>query len=434
MDPNRTSTFAASAMTQATIRKLVADSVATALEAQVANMENADTEPREALVARKWNDLKTYVRRFQELAVLCPTMVHNSEKMMEVFIERLPRSIKGNVTASEPQNLKKAITITQRLMDQVIKHNSVQKNNDHKQKFDDRKNYNYQNNSNNNNNNRNNDYHQQQNIRKELVRAYAATLIMNCGYVGNFPLCKRCNLHHTGPCPVKCQTCNKVGHLTRNYKNKGPATKSNLLPVSMICHACGEKGHYINQCLKANNNAYGRAYMLRDKNAHQNLNVVTGTFLLNQYLARVLFDLGAIKSSVSISLAYMLNILPIIIDAIYDIEMADKNLDWLSKCHAKIHCDEKVVHIPIDGETLIIQGSFNVVIGKDWLSKCHAKIYCDEKVVHIPIDGETLIIQAQVMEKKSDEKRLVDIPVVKEFLKVFPEDLPGLPPARQVEF
>ncbi|GJU83920.1 putative reverse transcriptase domain-containing protein [Tanacetum coccineum] len=79
-------------------------------------------------------------------------------------------------------------------------------------------------------------------------------------------------------------------------------------------------------------------------------------------------------------------------------------------------------------------GSFDVVIGMDWLSKYHARIICDEKVVHIPIDGKTLIIRAQVMEKKSDEKRLEDIPVVREFPEVFPEDLPGLPPVRQVEF
>ncbi|GJU58504.1 putative reverse transcriptase domain-containing protein [Tanacetum coccineum] len=107
-------------------------------------------------------------------------------------------------------------------------------------------------------------------------------------------------------------------------------------------------------------------------------------------------------------------------------------------------------------------GSFDVVIGMDWLSKYHAKIINDEKVVHVPIDGETLIIRgdrsktrlslisciktkryisrrcqvfvAQVMEKKSDEKRLEDIPVVKEFPEVFPENLPGLPPIRQVEF
>ncbi|GJU84803.1 hypothetical protein Tco_1292349 [Tanacetum coccineum] len=107
-------------------------------------------------------------------------------------------------------------------------------------------------------------------------------------------------------------------------------------------------------------------------------------------------------------------------------------------------------------------GSFNVVIGMDWLSKYHARIICDEKVVHVPIEGETLIIRgdqsktrlsliscikteryisrgyqvfiAKVMEKKSDEKRLEDIPVVREFLEVFLEDLPGLPPVRQVEF
>ncbi|GJZ33241.1 reverse transcriptase domain-containing protein [Tanacetum coccineum] len=80
----------------------------------------------------KGNDLKTYIRRFQELAVLCLTMVPNSKKLMEVFIGGLPRSIKGNVTASKPQTLEEAITITHRLMDQVTKHNSVQGTNDHK--------------------------------------------------------------------------------------------------------------------------------------------------------------------------------------------------------------------------------------------------------------------------------------------------------------
>nr|GEU31698.1 reverse transcriptase domain-containing protein [Tanacetum cinerariifolium] len=65
----------------------------------------------------KGNDLKTYIRRFHELAVLCPNMVPNSEKLMEVFIRGLPKSIEGNVTASKPQTLEEAITITQRLME-----------------------------------------------------------------------------------------------------------------------------------------------------------------------------------------------------------------------------------------------------------------------------------------------------------------------------
>ncbi|GJY58648.1 reverse transcriptase domain-containing protein [Tanacetum coccineum] len=225
----------------------------------------------------KGNDLKTYVRRFQELATLCPTMVPDSEKMMEVFIGGLPRSIEGNVTASKPQTLEEAINIAQRLMDQVTKHTPVQVSSDHKRKFDDRRTFNNNNYRNTNTNNRYNNHQPQQNRRQETFRAYAATPTENNGYTGNRPLCKKCTLHHTGPCTVKCNTCNKVGHLTKNCRNKGPATGSNLLPVTVTCHACGEKGHYANQCRKTtNNNAQGRAYMLRDRNAHQYPNVVTG--------------------------------------------------------------------------------------------------------------------------------------------------------------
>ncbi|GKC65079.1 putative reverse transcriptase domain-containing protein [Tanacetum coccineum] len=503
MAPKRTSTSAAPAMTQAAIKKLVADSKEGAVglirwferTESVFSRSNCTedykvkfatgTLTEEALSwwnsfaqlirieeAYKitWNDLKTYVRRFHELVTLCPTMVPDSEKMMEVFIGGLPRSIEGNVTASKPQTLEEAINIAQRLMDQVTKHTPVQVSSDHKRKFDDRRtfnNNNYRNNNNNNyrntnTNNRYNNHQPQQNKRQEAVRAYAATPAENSRYAGNLPLCRRCVLHHTGPCTVKCNTCNKVGHLTKNCRNKGPATGSNLLPVTVTCHACGEKGHYANQCRKTtNNNAQGRAYMLRDRNAHQDPNVVTGMFLLNQHLARILFDSGADKSFVSISLASMLNIPPITIDTFYNIEMADGNL--VSTNTVIQGCTLTLLNQPFEIDLMPIKlGSFDVVIGMDWLSKYHAKILCDEKVVHIPINGETLIIRGdrsktrlnliscikterylsrgcqvfvvQVMEKKSDEKRLEDIPVVREFPEVFPEDLPGLPPVRQVEF
>nr|GFC03918.1 putative reverse transcriptase domain-containing protein [Tanacetum cinerariifolium] len=118
---------------------------------------------------------------------------------------------------------------------------------------------------------------------------------------------------------------------------------------------------------------------------------------------------------------------------------------------------------PFEIELMPIKlGSFDVVIVMDWLSKNHSKILCDEKVIHISIDGETLIIRGdrsktrlnliscikieryisrgfqifmiQVVQKKSDEKRLEDIHVVKEFPDIFPEDLHGLPLVRQVEF
>ncbi|GKA39880.1 hypothetical protein Tco_0732473 [Tanacetum coccineum] len=67
------------------------------------------------------NDLKTYIRRFQELAILCPNMVPNAKKLMEAFIEGLPQSIEGNVTASKPQTLEEAITITQSAQKQTTR-------------------------------------------------------------------------------------------------------------------------------------------------------------------------------------------------------------------------------------------------------------------------------------------------------------------------
>nr|GEX88936.1 reverse transcriptase domain-containing protein [Tanacetum cinerariifolium] len=167
----------------------------------------------------KGNDLKTYVRRFQELATLCPNTVPNTKKLMEVFIGGLPKSIEGNITASKPQTLEEAINITQRLMDQVTKHNSMQGTNDHKRKFDDsrntdnnnypndRNNNNYQNNCNNNYNNRYNDHHQQLNRRQEAIKAYTFNPTKNSWYAGNLPLCRRCRLHHTGSCCVRKVDC-----------------------------------------------------------------------------------------------------------------------------------------------------------------------------------------------------------------------------------
>nr|GEW16194.1 reverse transcriptase domain-containing protein [Tanacetum cinerariifolium] len=109
------------------------------------------------------------------------------------------------------------------------------------------------------------------------------------------------------------------------------------------------------------------------------------------------------------------------------INIAQRLIDHVTK-HTP-GCTLTFLNQPFEIDLMPIKlDSFDVVIDMDWLSKYHAKILCDEKVVHIPIDGETLIIQ--VMEKKSDEKRLEDIPVVKEFPDNFPEDLPGLPPIR----
>ncbi|GJT54768.1 putative reverse transcriptase domain-containing protein [Tanacetum coccineum] len=76
--------------------------------------------------------------------------------------------------------------------------------------------------------------------------------------------------------------------------------------------------------------------------------------------------------------------------------------------------------------------SFDVVISMDWLSKYHAKILCDKKVIHIPINGETLIIRGD--RSKTKLNLISCIKTKREFPEVFPEDLPGLPQVHQVEF
>ncbi|GJU57367.1 putative reverse transcriptase domain-containing protein [Tanacetum coccineum] len=135
--------------------------------------------------------------------------------------------------------------------------------------------------------------------------------------------------------------------------------------------------------------------------------------------------IGFDKSFISISLASMLNIPLITLDTTYDIEMADGNLVGTNIVIQG--CTLILLNQPFKIDLMPIKlGSFDVIIGMDWLSKYHAKIIYDEKVVHILIDGETLIIR--VLENKSDEKRLEDIPIVREFLEVFPENLHGLPP------
>nr|GEV44117.1 putative reverse transcriptase domain-containing protein [Tanacetum cinerariifolium] len=88
-------------------------------------------------------------------------------------------------------------------------------------------------------------------------------------------------------------------------------------------------------------------------------------------------------------------------------------------------------------------GSFDVIVGMDWLAYDRADIDCYEKIVRIPLsNGKILEVQGERPEKdprclsciKADEKKPEDIPIVRDFTEVFPDDLSGLPPMREIEF
>ncbi|GJV15222.1 hypothetical protein Tco_1360545 [Tanacetum coccineum] len=107
-------------------------------------------------------------------------------------------------------------------------------------------------------------------------------------------------------------------------------------------------------------------------------------------------------------------------------------MDWLTKYHGVIICDEKIVRVPFGKETLIFQGDgsnprkesrLNIIScskAQEYLSKG-----CDVFLAHIT---------TKEAKDESEGKRLEDVPIVRDFPEVFPEDLSGIPPARQVEF
>ncbi|GJT10054.1 putative reverse transcriptase domain-containing protein [Tanacetum coccineum] len=132
----------------------------------------------------------------------------------------------------------------------------------------------------------------------------------------------------------------------------------------------------------------------------------------------------------------------VVINTSYAVELADGIISETNVVFKG--CTLELLGHPFDIDLMPVElGSFDVIIGMDWLAKYHALIVCDEKVVCITYGDKVLIIRgddydngitSKKAEDKSEEKRLEDVPIIREFPEVFPDDLPGLPPARQVEF
>ncbi|GJX23582.1 putative reverse transcriptase domain-containing protein [Tanacetum coccineum] len=224
-----------------------------------------------------------------------------------------------------------------------------------------------------------------------------------------------------------------------------------------------------------NGNAQGWVYAVGNAEKRGNApgnpdaNVVTGTFLLNNHYASILFDTGADRSFISTAFSSLINIAPTSLENCYDVELADGKLVKIDTIIRG--CTLNFLDHPFNIDLMPVElGSFDVIIGMDWLRKYHAVIVCDEKLVQVPYGNETLTfcgnessngkesrltviscskaqeymakgcqvflaqISAKKEEDKSERKQIKDVPIVRDFPEVFPEDLPGLPPARPVEF
>ncbi|GKA02001.1 putative reverse transcriptase domain-containing protein [Tanacetum coccineum] len=397
----------------------------------------------------KNNDLAAYTQRFQELTLLCTRMVLGEEDRIERYVGGLPDNIQGNVMSAEPTRLQDAIRLANSLMDQKLKGYAI-RSAKNKQKFK----------SNQRDNRAQQPQFKRQNVGgPNVARAYTAGRNEGRVYVGPHPICNK------------------------DCKPAVPAAVNQRTPVvnqkSTTCFECGRQGHFKKDYPKLKNQnhgnkqiipeARGKAYAIGGGDTNPGSNVVTGTFLLNNHYAYVLFDSGADRSFVSTTFSTLLDIIPDTLDVSFSVELADRRI---AKTNTVLRgCTIGLLGHPFNIDLMLVElGSFDVIIGMDWLANNHAVIVCDEKIVRIPFGDEILIVQgdrsdkkkkstlsiisytktqkymkrgcqvflAQVTKKeaevKSQEKRLEDVPIVRKFLEVFSEDLPGFPFVRQVEF
>nr|GEX21026.1 reverse transcriptase domain-containing protein [Tanacetum cinerariifolium] len=408
------------AMAWATLKKMITDKYCPRGEIQ-------------KLKSKFWNlkvkgiDLLNYNHRFQELALMYDRMFPEESTKVERYIGGLPDMIYGSVKASKPQSMQEVIEFATEMMDKkMLTH--AERQAEHKRKFDDTS--------------RNTQHQQQSFKRNNMARAYTAGPGDKKHYRGTKPLCPKCNYHHDGPCAPKCTNCKKIGHLAHKCKGRPAAANNNQNNNNnqraqwenargITCYECGVLGHYKSDCPKLKNGNQGNragngnvvaiAYAVGTAGTNPNSNVVTSTFLLNNRYASVLFDTGADRSFVSTAFSSLIDIIPTTLDHGYDVELADM-----------IVCDEKLVRVPFGDEILIFHGN-----GSNNGHESRLNIISCTKTQRYLLKGCPIFlahVTTKEAEDKSKEKRLEDVPIVQDFLEVFPEDLPGIPPTRQVEF
>ncbi|GKE97216.1 putative reverse transcriptase domain-containing protein [Tanacetum coccineum] len=202
--------------------------------------------------------------------------------------------------------------------------------------------------------------------------------------------------------------CNKEGTMVSDCRGSGNTNVTNTQkgnganPKGNGCFECGTPGNFKKDCPKLKNNDGGNGseqgwvYAVRNAekkgNASRDLdsNVVTGTFLLNNRYASILFDTGADRSFISTAFSSLINIAPNPLENSYGVKLADGKIVRVDTIMRG--CTLNFLNHSLNIDLMPIElGSFDVIIGMDWLRRCHTVIVCDEKLVRVPYGNETLI-------------------------------------------
>ncbi|GJV51875.1 reverse transcriptase domain-containing protein [Tanacetum coccineum] len=369
---------------------MINQGVTAALAARDANTNGVDSHNsgisarRNERATRKTigNDI-AYAMTWTELKKkMTDKMFPEESDKIEKYVGGLPDMIHGSVVASKPKTMQEATEMAIEVMDKRIR-TFADRQTENKRKQD----------------NNQQPQQQHQNKRQNTGRAYAAGTVEKKQYGGSKPLCSKCNYHHDGPCAPKCHKCNKVGHFARDCRSTANANNANNQKGTgsgqkPTCYECGVQGHFKRECpkLKNNNNrgnqvgggnAPAKVYAVGHAGTNPDSNVMTGTFLLNNRYASVLFDTGADRSFVSTAFSSQIAITPTALDHYYDVKLADGRIIGLNTILRG--CTLNLLNQPFNINLMPVElGSFDAIIGMDWLVKYQAIIVCAEKIVRIP--------------------------------------------------
>ncbi|GJT66368.1 reverse transcriptase domain-containing protein [Tanacetum coccineum] len=263
----------------------------------------------------KGNDLTTYTQRFQELIFLCTRMVPDEEDRSERFIVGLPDNIQGNVIAANLARLQDAIRIANQLMNKKLQGYAARSaENKRRMESNPRDNYGQQ------------PPFKRQNVSgQNVARAYTTGNNKRKRYAGPHPLCNKCKYHHVGQCIVKCNNCKRVGHQMRDYRSVAAVPNTQRAPLGnqQVGNKTGNQTGGNEATAKAYAILQAKGYCHGGGGTNPDSNVVTGTFLLNNCYATMLFDSGADKSFMSTTFSALLDVAPSTLDTSYAVELAD---------------------------------------------------------------------------------------------------------------